>query len=151
MLLPQAQAGVTGGALFRSSLLSFSAQQRRLCIFTEGSNETMRKPITRRLSKSELIAELAHYVPGDGSPRKIAAAVLEGLGDIMGRSIAPRGTGEFVLPGVLKVVTRKRPAVKAGTLVRNPATGEMIQSPGRPASMQVKVRVLSKLKQAAQK
>jgi hypothetical protein len=111
----------------------------------------MRKPITKKLSKSELIAELSHYVPEGGSPRKVAAAVLEGLGDVMGRSIAPRGAGEFVLPGMLKVVTRKRPAVKAGTLVRNPATGEMIESAGRPASMQVRARILSKLKQAAQK
>lgn len=111
----------------------------------------MSKPIKNKLTKSELIAELAEYVPEEGSARKVAAAVLEGLNDIMARSVAPRGVGEFTLPGMLKVVTKKRPAVKAGTPVRNPATGEMMPSAGRPASMQVRVRVLSKLKQAAQK
>lgn len=111
----------------------------------------MGKPIKERMSKSQLINELAQYVPESGSARKVAASVLEGLNDIMSRSVAPRGAGEFVLPGMLKVTTRKRPSVKKGTPVRNPATGQMMPSPGRPASMQVRARVLSKLKQAAQK
>lgn len=102
------------------------------------------------MSKSALINELAEYVPEDGSARKVAAAVLDGLNDIMARSLATRGAGEFVLPGMLKVTTKKRPAIKKGTPVRNPATGEMMPSPGRPASKQVRVRALSKLKQAAQ-
>ena len=111
----------------------------------------MSKPIKERMAKSELVNELAEYIPESGSPRKIAAALLEGLNDIMGRSVMPRGAGEFMLPGMLKIVTKTRPAIKKGTLVRNPGTGEMMESKGRPASMQVKARVLSKLKQAAQK
>ena len=111
----------------------------------------MSKPIKEKMTKSQLINELAEYVPETTSARKIAAAVLDGLGDVMGRSVSPKGAGEFTLPGMLKITTRKKPAVKKGTLVRNPATGEMIPSQGRPASMQVKARVLSKLKQAAQK
>ncbi|MFM2128833.1 MAG: hypothetical protein RL477_379 [Pseudomonadota bacterium] len=111
----------------------------------------MGKPIKTKLTKSQLINELTQYIPETSSTRKIAAAVLDGLGDVMTRSVSQKGAGEFVLPGMLKIVTRKRPAVKAGTLVRNPATGEMIPSAGRPASMQVRARVLSKLKQAAQK
>mgnify|MGYP002637767889 CR=1 FL=1 len=100
----------------------------------------MGKPIKEKLTKSALINELAEYVPESTSARKIAAAVLEGLNDVMSRSVAPKGIGEFMLP-----------AVKAGTPVRNPATGEMMPSAGRPASMQVRARILSKLKQAAQK
>ncbi|MFT5540631.1 MAG: hypothetical protein ACI82H_002166 [Alphaproteobacteria bacterium] len=111
----------------------------------------MGKPIKEKLTKSALINELAEYVPESTSARKIAAAVLEGLNDVMSRSVAPKGIGEFMLPGMLKIVTKKRPAVKAGTPVRNPATGEMMPSAGRPASMQVRARILSKLKQAAQK
>lgn len=111
----------------------------------------MGKPIKTKLTKSQLINELSQYVPEKGGARKMAAAVLDGLNDVMTRSVSPKGAGEFVLPGMLKIVTRKRPAVKAGTPVRNPATGEMMPSSGRPASMQVRARVLSKLKQAAQK
>jgi len=44
---------------------------------------------------------------------------------------------------------RKVPARKAGTLVRNPATGEMQPAAAKPASVRVKIRALSKLKGAA--
>jgi hypothetical protein len=64
-------------------------------------------------------------------------------------SVHPRGVGEFTLPGVLKVTLRKVPARKAGTLIRNPSTGEMVPGAAKPASVRVKVRALSKLKGAA--
>jgi hypothetical protein len=64
-------------------------------------------------------------------------------------SVHPRGVGEFTLPGLLKVTLRKVPARRAGTLVRNPATGEMVKGTAKPASMRVKIRALSKLKTAA--
>jgi hypothetical protein len=64
-------------------------------------------------------------------------------------SIHPKGLGEFTLPGLLKVTLRKVPARKAGTLVRNPATGEMQPAAAKPASVRVKIRALSKLKGAA--
>jgi hypothetical protein len=41
------------------------------------------------------------------------------------------------------------PARKAGTLIRNPATGEMIKGAAKPASVRVNIRALSKLKTAA--
>ena len=53
----------------------------------------------------------------------------------------------FTVPGLGKLVLVNRKA----RMGRNPATGEMMKSAGRPASMQVRARVLSKLKQAAQK
>jgi Bacterial DNA-binding protein len=64
-------------------------------------------------------------------------------------SVHPRGVGEFVLPGLLKVNLRKVPARTAGTLVRNPSTGEMVKAGAKPASVRVKIRALSKLKPAA--
>ena len=64
-------------------------------------------------------------------------------------SVHPRGVGEFVLPGLLKVNLRKVPARRAGTLVRNPSTGEMVKAAAKPASVRVKIRALSKLKTAA--
>ena len=64
-------------------------------------------------------------------------------------SVHPRGIGEFALPGLLKVSLRKVPARKAGTLVRNPANGEIMKAAAKPASVRVKIRALSKLKAAA--
>jgi hypothetical protein len=54
-----------------------------------------------------------------------------------------------VLPGLLKVSLRKVPARKAGTLIRNPSTGEMVEAAAKPASVRVKIRALSKLNTAA--
>jgi hypothetical protein len=51
----------------------------------------------------------------------------------------------------LKIYLRKVPARKAGTLIRNPATGEMMKAYAKPASVRAKVRALSKLKEAATK
>ena len=48
-----------------------------------------------------------------------------------------------MLPGLLKVNLRKVPARKAGALVRNPATGEMVKAAAKPASVRVKIRALS--------
>src|SRR5580698_10561737 len=82
-------------------------------------------------------------------PRKTAVGVFQTLENLFLGSVHPRGLGEFALPGLLKVNLRKVPARKAGTLVRNPSTGEMVPAAAKPASVRVKIRALSKLKAAA--
>jgi Bacterial DNA-binding protein len=104
------------------------------------------KPIKQSLTKSALINLLAEE---NDIPRKTAAGVYATLENLFLGSIHPRGVGEFALPGLLKVGLRKVPARRAGTLVRNPATGEMIKGAAKPASVRVKIRALSKLKTAA--
>ncbi len=104
------------------------------------------KPIRETLSKAALISLIAEE---NELPRKTAAAVYATLENAFLGSVHPRGVGEFTLPGLLKVTLRKVPARRAGTLVRNPATGEMIKGAAKPASVRVKIRALSKLKSAA--
>jgi hypothetical protein len=104
------------------------------------------RPIKVALTKSALINQLAEQ---NDIPRKTAAAVYATLEGLFLGSVHPRGVGEFSLPGLLKVSLRKVPARKAGTLVRNPANGEMIKAAAKPASIRVKIRALSKLKTAA--
>jgi nucleoid DNA-binding protein len=104
------------------------------------------KPVKQTLTKSALINLLAEE---NEIPRKTAVGVYATLENLFLGSVHPRGVGEFVLPGLLKVNLRKVPARRAGTLVRNPATGEMIKATAKPASVRVKVRALSKLKAAA--
>ena len=104
------------------------------------------KAVKETLTKSALIGKLAEE---NDVPRKVAAGIYESLLNTMFGSVCPRGVGEFTLPGALKITLRKVPARKAGTLVRNPATGEMMKAKAKPASMRVKVRALSKLKEAA--
>ena len=104
------------------------------------------RPVKETLTKSALIAHIAEQ---NELPRKTAAAVYATLEDLFLGSVHPRGVGEFTLPGLLKVSLRKVPARRAGTLVRNPANGEMIKAAAKPASVRVKLRALSKLKTAA--
>src|SRR5471030_1373235 len=104
------------------------------------------KPVKQSLTKSALISLIAEE---NEIPRKTAVGVYTTLENAFLGSVHPRGLGEFTLPGLLKVNLRKVPARKAGTLVRNPATGEMIKAAAKPASIRVKVRALSKLRTAA--
>ena len=104
------------------------------------------RPVKSALSKSALIELVASE---NGVPRDTVKGVLASLEGALLGSVHPRGAGEFTWPGLLKVTLRKVPARKAGTLVRNPATGEMTPAAAKPASVRVKIRALSKLKTAA--
>jgi hypothetical protein len=104
------------------------------------------KPMKEALTKSGLVNLIAEE---NGVTRVVAQGVLATIENVMMGSIHPRGVGEFTLPGLLKISLRKVPARKAGTLVRNPSTGEMVPGLAKPATMRVKIRPLAKLKAAA--
>jgi nucleoid DNA-binding protein len=103
-------------------------------------------PVKEALSKSALVNLIAEQ---NGVTRDVAKGALATIEGAMMGSIHPRGVGEFTLPGVFKVSLRKVPARKAGTMIRNPSTGEMVPGKAKPASVRVKIRPLSKLKAAA--
>ena len=106
------------------------------------------RPIKEKLTKSALLNFIAERTE---LSRKQVDGVLGALEEVMHGAIHPNGFGEFTLPGILKIYLRKVPARKAGTLIRNPATGEMMKAAAKPASVRVKVRALSKLKETANK
>ena len=98
-----------------------------------------------RWGKSQILNEISARAE---VTRKQASAMIEELSGIIGRHIGKNGPGLFVLPGILKVSTRKKPAVKAGPR-RHPITGETIMGKAKPASTSVRVRALKKLKDMA--
>ncbi|MCW7553525.1 HU family DNA-binding protein [Endozoicomonas gorgoniicola] len=103
--------------------------------------------IKDRYSKTQIIAEIADNT---GLTRKEVGAVFEELSDLVERHVKKRGCGEFTLPGLLKIVTKKKPAQKARKGVPNPfRPGELMDVPAKPATTQVKVRPLKKLKEYA--
>lgn len=106
------------------------------------------RPVKNTLTKSALVTLIAEK---NGLTRKQVSDVLATLESAMMGSVHPSGAGEFTMPGLFKVTLRKVPARKAGTLIRNPATGEMMKAAAKPASVRVKIRALSKLKAAATK
>jgi nucleoid DNA-binding protein len=103
------------------------------------------QPVKEALTKSALVNLIADK---NGVTRDVARGVLATIEEAMAGSIHPRGVGEFTLPGLLKISLRKVPARKAGTMIRNPSTGEMVPGAAKPASVRVKIRALSKLKAA---
>jgi nucleoid DNA-binding protein len=73
------------------------------------------------------------------------SAVLDSLSDVIEAHIKKNAVGEFVLPGLFKISTVRKPAVKAHKGI-NPFTKEEVMFKAKPASTAVKVRALKKLK-----
>ena len=76
-------------------------------------------------------------------------AVFSALSMMIQRHMKERGSGHFTVPEIgVKITKIKAPDTKART-GRNPATGEAIEIPARPAHMKIKVSALKKLKDMA--
>ncbi|MGB5325610.1 MAG: HU family DNA-binding protein [Pseudomonadales bacterium] len=101
--------------------------------------------IKSRYSKTQIVTELAE---SNELTRKQVSSVIEDLADLIERHVKKGACGEFVLPGLLKVNTVKKPARKARKGI-NPFTGEETMFKAKPASTVVKVRPLKKLKEMA--
>ena len=98
---------------------------------------------TKAPNKSQVIANIAEATE---LTKKQVAAVLEALNAEIGKAIGKKGPGQFTIPDLCKIVCVNKPAQKKRQ-VRNPATGEMVWSGPKPASVAVKVRPLKKLKE----
>ena len=108
---------------------------------------TKKTAIKERYNKSQILSDISEST---GLTRKEVSSVLDELTELLERHIKKRGCGEFVLPGLLKIVTKKKPARKARKNVPNPfKPGELMDVPAKPATTQVKVRPLKKLKEFA--
>jgi len=99
--------------------------------------------ITSKMTKTAILNELAERTE---LSRKQVDAVLNELEVLIERHIKKKGVGEFTLPGLLKIRAVKRPATKKRT-GRNPATGEEIVIPAKPASIRVRAVALKRLKE----
>lgn len=98
-----------------------------------------------RYSKTQLLSEISEKTE---LSRKQVGAVIDELSDLIERHVKKGACGEFVLPGMMKITTVKKPARKARKGI-NPFTGEETMFKAKPASIQVKVRPLKKLKEMA--
>ena len=103
------------------------------------------KAITERQNKTQMLTQISETTE---LTKKQVQAVLDELTNIIEGHIKKKGVGEFVLPGLLKITTVKKPATKARKGI-NPFTGEEVMFKAKPASTSVKVRPLKKLKEMA--
>ena len=101
------------------------------------------KTVTAKYTKTQILDQIAENTE---LTRKQVGAVLDELGSVIELHINKRSVGEFVLPGILKIMTIKKPATKARKGI-NPFTKEEVMFKAKPASTVVKVRPLKALKE----
>ena len=100
--------------------------------------------IKQKYTKSAILSEISENT--DLSKKQVTA-VLDELKDLIERHVKKGSTGEFTLPGLLKIKTVKKPARKARKVVPNPfRPGEVMDVAAKPASTKVKVLPLKALK-----
>jgi nucleoid DNA-binding protein len=102
-------------------------------------------PVKERWSKTQILNEISERVE---ISRKHVGAVMAELEGIIARHIGKSGPGEFVMPGLFKINTVKKPAQKARKGI-DPFTKQERMFAAKPASVKVKVRPLKKLKDLA--
>ena len=101
--------------------------------------------VREKFTKTQILNEIAENT---GLTKKEVSAVLDELGIVIERHVKKRAVGEFTLPGLLKIKTVKKPAQKARKNVPNPfRPGETMDVAAKPASTNVKVVALKKLKE----
>lgn len=102
-------------------------------------------PIKEKLNKTQILDQIAESTE---LSRKQVSAVLESLTDVIEAHVKKNAVGEFVLPGLIKISTVRKPAVKAHMGI-NPFTKEEVMFKAKPATTVIKVRPLKKLKDMA--
>ena len=100
------------------------------------------KPIKTAFNKTTLIAHLAEQAGVEPKATKAVLAALEAT--ILG-SVHKKGSGEFTLPGLMKIGLQQIPAKKK-RFGKDPFTGEERWFPAKPAAVKIKTRALKKLK-----
>jgi nucleoid DNA-binding protein len=102
--------------------------------------------VQERYNKSQILNELAERTE---LSRKQVSSVLDELATLIERHVKKRAVGEFVMPGLFKIQTVRKPATKARKGI-NPFTGEETVFKAKPARTVVKIRPLKKLKEMAE-
>jgi nucleoid DNA-binding protein len=97
----------------------------------------------KSLTKSAVFQELAAET---GLSKKQVMQVFEALSELIKREVGKKGPGQFTLPGLLKIrlVRKKATPARKG---RNPATGEEITIPAKPAKNVLRARILKGLQE----
>ena len=100
------------------------------------------KKADKPMSKSEVVAGIAEAT---GLAKKQVSSVFEAMTGQIQKSLSNRGPGAYTVPGLMKLVVVRKPAVKAHKGI-NPFTGEETMFKAKPARNVVKIRALKNLK-----
>ncbi len=94
------------------------------------------------MTKSAIISELADK---SELSKKQVSSVVDELAVLIERHIKKRAPGKFILPGLMKIEVKRKPATKARKGI-NPFTREETMFKAKPARNVVKIRPLKKIK-----
>ena len=97
----------------------------------------------KAVTKAEIYSELAEKT---GLTKKQIASVFEAMYEQIGQHLGKKGSGLFVIPGLLKLKVVDKPATKAKPGI-NPATKEPITIKAKPARKVIKAVPLKGLKE----
>lgn len=100
----------------------------------------------KRLTKAQIISQLAERVHLE---KKSVTAVLDALCELASEELGGKGSGEFTIPGLVRMKTVEKPATQDRPGV-NPFTKQPMVIKGKPASKKVRVTVVKGLKDKVQ-
>ena len=94
------------------------------------------------MTKSAIINEIAQNAE---LTKKQVSSVIDELSILIERHIKKRAPGKFILPGLMKIEVKRKPATKARKGI-NPFTREETMFKAKPVRNVVKIRPLKKVK-----
>jgi len=94
-------------------------------------------------TKTQIYGDIADST---GLSRKEIACVFDAMQGMVKKDLGRRGPGTFTVPGLMKIRTHKKVAVKK-RYGKNPFTGEMQWFKAKPAKTVVKFTALKNLKE----
>ncbi len=97
------------------------------------------------MTKAGIMSEIA---ANTNLTKKQVSSVFDELATLVERHIKKRGPGKFILPGLMKIETKHKPATKARKGI-NPFTGKPITFKAKPARRVVKIRPLKQVRDMA--
>jgi nucleoid DNA-binding protein len=100
----------------------------------------------KRMTKAQVITEIAESSELD---KKSVNKVFDGLADLIKKELGKKGPGEFVIPGLLKLKIRVKPATKERKGL-DPFTKQERVFKAKPASKTVRAAALKALKDLIQ-
>lgn len=106
------------------------------------AKSTAVKTPSKPMSKSEIVSGIAEATE---LTRKQVSAVFETIAGQIKKSLGRSGPGAYTVPGLMKLVVVRKPAVPARKGI-NPFTGEETMFKAKPARNVVKIRPLKNLK-----
>ena len=102
---------------------------------------TVKTP-SKVMNKSEIVSGIADQT---GLTKKQVGSVFEAMTGQIKKSLGRNGAGAYMIPGLMKIVVVRKPAVKAHKGI-NPFTKEETMFKAKPARNVVKIRPLKNLK-----